>query len=92
MSYGLQVFGESGEVVFDTTKITTTFLGTYTTSTTSGSFTPPNAHQVKQLWVALPNLSQGRRFAYIRVWVEGKTIHWSTNKVYSFTCVYGGYS
>lgn len=92
MSFGLQVFGESGEVVFDTTKITTTFLGTFTISSFSGSFTPANGSQVKQLWVALPNLSKGQRTSTISVWVEGKTIRWEAQRVGSVICMYGGYS
>lgn len=91
MTYGLQVFGENGEVVFDTTKITTIFLGTFTISTARGSFTPPEGSQVKQLWVALPNLSKGPSHSVASVWVEGKIIHWELEGP-PVTCIYGGYS
>lgn len=94
MTYGIEVFNSAGEKTFSTEELEAHYIGTYTPTTRSGSYTPPVAANVTHLW-ATSGAMWGVGFEHIGVWVSGKTIHWQMyfGKVgQGLKIYYGGYS
>lgn len=97
MSYGVEVFNSRGEKTFSTEELEAHYIGTYTPTTRSGSYTPPLATNVTHLWAHSGAMLgvPGEGFDMIAVWVEGRTIRWQMyfgQVWHGMRIYYGGYS
>lgn len=74
MSFGLEVYNESGTLNFTTEKRLTHKLGQFIPSTRSGSFVVPAG--IGDVWACHSIIGVGSRSNGIGVWVVGDTVHW----------------
>lgn len=81
MPIGLQVFSESGSLMFDGSTKTSRILGSHVTTTESGSLTIPNDGSISNLFAYWENnWSREPRPPSLllppMLWVDGNTIYW----------------